>query len=723
MKTNQWIRTGLLACTFLITSLFSFAQFKVVGYMPSWSGDVNAIQYSKLTHINYAFLLPTATGGFQAIENPSKLQNLVSRAHSSGVKVLIAVGGWNNGDDSGFESTAANANYRNAFVTNIMSFVNQYGLDGVDMDWEYPDQGASANNYAALMTQLASALHAQGKLLTAAVVGINGESILSSVFSQVDFLNLMAYDFNNFDHSTYNYASQSLSYWKGRGLPASKAILGVPFYGRPSWESFATLVGRGADPYADTYQGVGYNGITTIKNKTDLAWTQGGGIMMWELSQDAVGAYSLLSAIHQEVLANGGGGGNQSPSVSITSPANNASFTPPATVNITATASDADGSIARVEFYNGGTKLGEDNSSPYSYSWANVAAGTYNLTARAIDNANASATSATVTITVGTSGGGGCDGIAAWSASAVYTNGMQVVYNNKVYSARWWTKNEQPDTHTGDGQVWAYVRDCNGGGGGNNAPAVSITSPANNASFSAPASISIQANATDSDGSIAKVEFFNGGTKLGESTSAPYSFTWANVAAGTYTLTAKATDNANGATTSGAVTVVVGTTGGGGNCAGVATYEPYPRIYSKGDRVVYNGVLYESQSDALYNVTPGTADWWWKSLGACSAAARIAATTTSVEQAATVQTLKAYPNPVTGSTVQLQVKAAAAEKIYVDIWSVNGTSPVLHKEYVAGAKGRQYISIDISNLPQGIWIIKTSNAAGTQKGSAKIIRM
>jgi len=721
MKTNQWIRTGLLACAFLITSLFSFAQFKVVGYMPSWSGDVNAIQYSKLTHINYAFLLPNTTGGFQAIENPSKLQNLVSRAHASGVKVLIAVGGWNDGNDGGFESTAANASYRNAFVTNIMSFVNQYGLDGVDIDWEYPDQGASANNYAALMTQLASALHAQGKLLTAAVVGINGESILASIFSQVDFLNLMAYDFNNFDHSTYNYASQSLSYWKNRGLPASKAVLGVPFYGRPSWESFAALVGRGADPYADVYQGVGYNGITTIKNKTNLAWNQGGGIMMWELSQDAVGTYSLLSAIHEQKLANGGNG-NQSPSVNITSPANNASFTPPATVNITANASDADGSIARVEFYNGGTKLGEDNSSPYAYSWTNIAAGTYNITARAIDNANASTTSATVTITVGTVTGGGCDGIAAWSASAVYTQGMQVVYNSKVYTAKWWTQNEQPDTHAGDGQVWGYVRDCNGSGG-NNAPAVSITSPANNASFSAPASISIQANATDSDGSIAKVEFFNGGTKLGESTSAPYSFSWANVAAGTYTLTAKATDNASGATTSAAVTVVVNGGGSGGNCAGVATYQPYPKIYSKGDRVVYNGALYESQSDALYNVTPGTADWWWKPLGACGAAARIASSTASVEQAATVQTLKAYPNPATGSTVQLQVKAAAAEKIYVDIWGLNGTSPVLHKEYVAGAKGQQYISIDISQLPQGTWIIKTSNAAGTQKGSTKIIRM
>jgi chitinase len=283
------------------------AQFKVVGYMPSWSGSVNSIQYSKLTHINYAFLLPTSTGGLQAIENPSKLQTLVSQAHANGVKVLIAVGGWNNGDDSGFESLAANSTYRNNFVNNLISFVNQYGLDGVDIDWEYPDAGASANNFAALMTQLSTEMHNRGKLLTAAVVGTGGASILSSVFNVVDFLNLMAYDFNNFDHSTYNYATQSISYWKGRGLPASKAVLGVPFYGRPTWESFAALVARGANPNGDVFDNVGYNGITTIKNKTNLAFDQGGGIMMWELSQDATGANSLLSAIHEVVLNRGGG--------------------------------------------------------------------------------------------------------------------------------------------------------------------------------------------------------------------------------------------------------------------------------------------------------------------------------------------------------------------------------------------------------------------------------
>jgi chitinase len=307
MKKNIPVSILLLMALFA-TAQRAAAQFKVVGYMPSWAGDVNAIQYSKLTHINYAFALPTASGGLQAIENPGKLQNLVSLAHARGVKVLIAVGGWNNGDDSGFESLAANSTYRNNFVTTLINFVNQYGLDGVDIDWEYPDAGASANNYATLMNQLATEMHNRGKLLTAAVVGTGGASILNSVFNVVDFLNLMAYDYNNFDHSTYSYAQQSLSYWKGRGLPASKAVLGVPFYGRPSWETFAALVARGADPYADVFSGVGYNGITTIKNKTNLAFDQGNGVMIWELSGDATGANSLLSAIHEVVLNHGGGG-------------------------------------------------------------------------------------------------------------------------------------------------------------------------------------------------------------------------------------------------------------------------------------------------------------------------------------------------------------------------------------------------------------------------------
>ncbi|MFY0255342.1 glycosyl hydrolase family 18 protein [Chitinophaga sp. 30R24] len=310
MKSILKLLAILLVCT-----LTTVAQtpFRVVGYMPSWAGNVNQVQYSKLTHINYAFLLPTNTGGLQAIDNPSKLQSLVTTAHANNVKVLISVGGWNDGDDSGFEGLAANSTYRNNFVTNIVNFVNQYGLDGVDIDWEYPDAGASANNYVTLMSQLSTAMHSRGKLLTGAIVGTGGASILNSAFALVDFYNLMAYDYNNFDHSTYSYATQSMSYWLGRGLPASKTVLGVPFYGRPTWESFAQLVARGANPYADVFDNVGYNGINTIKQKTNLAFDQGSGIMIWELSQDATGANSLLSAIHDVVVSRTSNPGSNAP--------------------------------------------------------------------------------------------------------------------------------------------------------------------------------------------------------------------------------------------------------------------------------------------------------------------------------------------------------------------------------------------------------------------------
>ncbi|MBL7815883.1 MAG: T9SS type A sorting domain-containing protein [Saprospiraceae bacterium] len=88
-------------------------------------------------------------------------------------------------------------------------------------------------------------------------------------------------------------------------------------------------------------------------------------------------------------------------------------------------------------------------------------------------------------------------------------------------------------------------------------PSVTLTSPASGSNFSAPATITLAATASDQDGSITKVEFFNGTTLLGTSTVAPYGFTWSNVAAGTYSLTAKATDNSANTTSSTAATVTV----------------------------------------------------------------------------------------------------------------------------------------------------------------------
>ncbi|ASZ10262.1 hypothetical protein CK934_04335 [Chitinophaga sp. MD30] len=110
----------------------------------------------------------------------------------------------------------------------------------------------------------------------------------------------------------------------------------------------------------------------------------------------------------------------------------------------------------------------------------------------------------------------------------------------------------------------------------NQPPTASITAPANNAIFNAPASISITANASDADGSISKVEFFNGDNKLGEATASPYQYAWNNVAAGTYTLTVVATDNKGAATTSTAVNVTVNG-GGGSNISLSAIQDAYVR--------------------------------------------------------------------------------------------------------------------------------------------------
>jgi Bacterial Ig domain/Secretion system C-terminal sorting domain len=91
----------------------------------------------------------------------------------------------------------------------------------------------------------------------------------------------------------------------------------------------------------------------------------------------------------------------------------------------------------------------------------------------------------------------------------------------------------------------------------NNAPSVSITSPANNVIFNVGSSVNINATAADTDGTVAKVEFYNGATLLGTDSIAPYAFAWTSPAAGSYALTAKATDNGGAVTTSAIVNISI----------------------------------------------------------------------------------------------------------------------------------------------------------------------
>jgi M6 family metalloprotease-like protein len=151
---------------------------------------------------------------------------------------------------------------------------------------------------------------------------------------------------------------------------------------------------------------------------------------------------------------------NLPPSVGISAPANLATYTAPASVSITAAALDIDGSISKVEFYQGSNLLGTAYTSPYTYNWTGVTAGTYSLTAKAFDNLGATATSSPVSITV--NAGAACTA-PIWNASTVYTEGQEAQYDGIRYRANWWIVGQRPDLNNGPlgtGKPWTSLGTC-----------------------------------------------------------------------------------------------------------------------------------------------------------------------------------------------------------------------------------------------------------------------
>jgi mannan endo-1,4-beta-mannosidase len=188
---------------------------------------------------------------------------------------------------------------------------------------------------------------------------------------------------------------------------------------------------------------------------------------------------------------------NTPPTISLTSLANGSIFTAPATITVSANATDSNGTVSKVEFLRNGVVIGTDTASPYSGIMSDLAADSYTLAVRATDNAGAVTTSGTIDITV------------------------------KAPTA------------------------------GNTPPSVSLTSPANGSIFTAPATIIVSATASDSNGTVSKVEFLRNGVVIGTDTASPYSWIMSNLAAGSYTLAVRATDNAGAVKTSGTVGITV----------------------------------------------------------------------------------------------------------------------------------------------------------------------
>lgn len=339
---------------------------KVVCYYASWAHyrtgsaryTVDDIPVELCSHVIYAFAVLDSVS-LKTVEHDSYLDKddglanyrrfVQLKQRNLQAKMLLGLGGWTDSRTNKYSSLVASSESRKAFTSHVISFLKDYGFDGLDLDWEYPAYQSSAadrKGFRLWVEELKAAFAPHDLLLTAAVSA--GKNVIdrgydvAAVAKALDQIHIMAYDFHgSWERQVAHHAplfpapgqsSEELSadfavsYWIKKGAHPSKLVLGVPFYGR-SW----TLAGRDSTPGAaasgpgspgrlmkdagtlayyeiclahekegwskvsssagpfltNDNQWVGYDDIDAITRKTQYAKSKGlGGVMIWDIAMD-----------------------------------------------------------------------------------------------------------------------------------------------------------------------------------------------------------------------------------------------------------------------------------------------------------------------------------------------------------------------------------------------------------------------------------------------------
>ncbi|XP_068894545.1 acidic mammalian chitinase-like [Tenebrio molitor] len=355
----------ILSVGYLTFQYASAATDKVICYYQSWSSSSFApsdIDANICTHVNYAFLGIKSDGSLRldGDDNVIKKLSAVKKKHSK-LKLLFSVGGWSEGSST-FSSVAGSSTKKAKMASSAIEFLKKYKFDGIDIDWEYPakrgGKSADKKNFVDMLKVLRKKLKAKGYLLTVAVgSGPESDSYdVSKIAQQVDFINVMTYDFHGASEGKTGqnaplYASSkdskwekdnansaaAMKNWKNKGAPTSKLILGLAFYGhsyklknsknhnlgdpisgdngqlaysqicklkdgwKEVWDSQQKV------PYK--YKGttwIGFDNPRSIKEKVKYAKKQKfGGVMMWAVDQDdKSGSCGTKHALLQEIKKN-----------------------------------------------------------------------------------------------------------------------------------------------------------------------------------------------------------------------------------------------------------------------------------------------------------------------------------------------------------------------------------------------------------------------------------
>lgn len=237
----------------------------IIGYVGGYRSrvvDMGAISASKLTHVNYAFVNVVHNRATLSHERTDtvNLRNLSQlKIRNPDIKLLISIGGWT--WSGNFSDAVLSDTSRQAFAASAVGIMRRFNLDGVDIDWEYPDMPGSGHayrkedrqNYTLLFMELRRQLDIAGQktrkhyLLTTATGGFKAflnHTEMAKASQYLDYINLMTYDYFGEGkvviHHTNLYstsrrddsADRAVTDYLAAGVPANKLVLGIAFYGR-----------------------------------------------------------------------------------------------------------------------------------------------------------------------------------------------------------------------------------------------------------------------------------------------------------------------------------------------------------------------------------------------------------------------------------------------------------------------------------------------------------
>lgn len=264
----------------------------IIGYVAGYNGeiDISRIDATKLTHINYAFVDIKDNKAWLHNEATDTINfrklNLLKQKNPS-LQVLISIGGWT--WSKNFSDATLTDESRKLFAATAVDIIYKYNLDGVDIDWEYPNMNGDNNkfrpedktNYTlmfqALREELDRVQKLSGKkyLLTTAVgafVSFIRNTEMDKAQQYLDYINLMTYDYSfgvashhtnlyhSSDYEKENSANRAVKEFNRAGVPVSKLVMGIAFYGKSG--IVATTENKGLkQPYTGTARGGGFTFI------------------------------------------------------------------------------------------------------------------------------------------------------------------------------------------------------------------------------------------------------------------------------------------------------------------------------------------------------------------------------------------------------------------------------------------------------------------------------